>query len=555
MRHLSTIPQAEAFVADVMRGLVRPQVVISTTFSGEYSFDTDVVTASVGRFADVVTIESGDATRVLEDAPLHVRVFGGAARVFFSDGHVGQLRYPENHTVDDLISDVPMSLSLPARRRDPEIVTARIVRSDAATGVLAQLPDGDYVRVEAEGVANAYEHFAAGDEVPGVLRDSNLIVPQLPFDPASLPHGCVTLGLVTQVTQRRTSISVHPGIDDVVLRRRDVFLDPTDDDHVDEIVAVGDVLHVGVFWEEGGLRLSLVEVDGAVTPPPTLFPGGQPWLAEDDTAEDTDDDSEGDVVEAPVALHESVPVDSALAAQVAEEHRVLLDEMRRLRVEFRDVHKGVTALHSVVARSGAAPQPVKKSPDEARITRLEHDLHAAERSLQELRQAKVAADRARAEAERRARALEARAAGPSRSERRAAWASGHEWIRHEVLLAWVDRVDASEKQRLPLGDFAVGPDFEADLEALTDDQFGKAMRAVVDAVTGRAAQIDGRELHRLRSSDAGGAPYVTRSEDGADAYRCAIERGTPSARRLHYWKLPDGSIELARVREHDAIGM
>lgn len=61
-------------------------------------------------------------------------------------------------------------------------------------------------------------------------------------------------------------------------------------------------------------------------------------------------------------------------------------------------------------------------------------------------------------------------------------------------------------------------------------------------------------LHRLRVSDAGGSRYHTRP-DGAYAVRCAIERNTASARRLHYLVLPGGRIELARVDVHDVTAV
>jgi hypothetical protein len=39
--------------------------------------------------------------------------------------------------------------------------------------------------------------------------------------------------------------------------------------------------------------------------------------------------------------------------------------------------------------------------------------------------------------------------------------------------------------------------------------------------------------------------------DGAIAWRASLQVNTPSARRIHYWVLPSGQIELARVAAHD----
>lgn len=73
-----------------------------------------------------------------------------------------------------------------------------------------------------------------------------------------------------------------------------------------------------------------------------------------------------------------------------------------------------------------------------------------------------------------------------------------------------------------------------------------------EVLTGLAADIPGRELHRLRTGNGGGDPYRVRA-DGARAFRASLQVNTPSARRLHYWQLPNGQIELSRVVLHDDV--
>jgi hypothetical protein len=68
--------------------------------------------------------------------------------------------------------------------------------------------------------------------------------------------------------------------------------------------------------------------------------------------------------------------------------------------------------------------------------------------------------------------------------------------------------------------------------------------------SGRAADIPGLELHALRSSDGGGTPQRVRA-DGARAWRCSLQANTAAARRLHFWRMPDGGIELAKIVYHD----
>lgn len=76
----------------------------------------------------------------------------------------------------------------------------------------------------------------------------------------------------------------------------------------------------------------------------------------------------------------------------------------------------------------------------------------------------------------------------------------------------------------------------------------------MEVITGKASQSAGRELHQLRTDDAGGSPQRVR-EDRARAWRVSLQSNTPAARRLHYWVLSDGSIELAKAGVHDDIGI
>ena len=69
-------------------------------------------------------------------------------------------------------------------------------------------------------------------------------------------------------------------------------------------------------------------------------------------------------------------------------------------------------------------------------------------------------------------------------------------------------------------------------------------------MTGRNAIEHITEDHPLREGDETSKPEVVR-EDGAASRRAYIESHTPQSRRLHYWKLRDGSIELSRVGLHD----
>ncbi|KQO98889.1 hypothetical protein [Leifsonia sp. Leaf264] len=123
-------------------------------------------------------------------------------------------------------------------------------------------------------------------------------------------------------------------------------------------------------------------------------------------------------------------------------------------------------------------------------------------------------------------------------------------LRYAVTSAWAERVPSYEKDDYPLSDYIVGPAFSESIDTFDDGQRTKALRTIVDVITGRARTISGRNVHPLRTGEGGDDAPRTR-DDGAICYRANIETNTSSARRLHFWKLPDGTVELSRVVLHE----
>jgi len=200
-----------------------------------------------------------------------------------------------------------------------------------------------------------------------------------------------------------------------------------------------------------------------------------------------------------------------------------------------------------------------------RLVRLEEDMDALrrERDLADQRGRDTAGDfhQARAQAEHLRRQL--RRATVSAKRSKASQDSGpdlagilggqfidpEEQFDFELHLAWTLRVQPAEKAQFPLAPYSLGKDFLDSLDALQGVDRFKVLEVVVDVLTGRAADLPGRALHRRRATKAG--QYLTR-DDGALAWRVAIQRGTPSARRLHYWQLGQ-HIELDKVGVHDEV--
>ncbi|MGE0305963.1 MAG: hypothetical protein AB7N61_23235 [Acidimicrobiia bacterium] len=119
-----------------------------------------------------------------------------------------------------------------------------------------------------------------------------------------------------------------------------------------------------------------------------------------------------------------------------------------------------------------------------------------------------------------------------------------------MLTQWATRTLPSEQRDRPLPDFLIGPRFLDSLSRLEGIKEEKVADVVFEIVTGIAPQIPSREVHHLRTGSGGDDPVRIR-DDGAVAWRASLQVKTPSARRIHYWVLANGDVELARVTTHD----
>jgi len=143
----------------------------------------------------------------------------------------------------------------------------------------------------------------------------------------------------------------------------------------------------------------------------------------------------------------------------------------------------------------------------------------------------------------------------STRSRRDRWASNEDWFNEELRRVWISRYKPAEREQnyqLDLSKFSHGPMFFETVfnPDLTEDELRKAVRVIVDVVTGREADSRQSRVHSLRETDSPSSPQRTRS-DGSKAWRANIEDNTPQARRLHYWKSSNGQIELSKIAPHD----
>lgn len=127
-------------------------------------------------------------------------------------------------------------------------------------------------------------------------------------------------------------------------------------------------------------------------------------------------------------------------------------------------------------------------------------------------------------------------------------------LRYEIEQHWLHTSSKKERDRRPLAQYDVGPDFLDSLKTLQVVGRKAVLAAVVDVLTGQASAKNGRRVHRQRVGRGGGTMPLVRA-DGAIGWRCDIRSNTPAAPRLLWWVLSDGRIELAKAAVHDDHAM
>ncbi|MEW2012675.1 MULTISPECIES: hypothetical protein [Microbacterium] len=568
MRHIDSPGAARELGAEILSPRRRPLILISSDESGAFLYDPEHVEREIGTDVDVVTISTGDTTYALQSVlPEKANVYGGAARSYPPDFHSAPdwwrsaLRFPKHHSVEELIEDalaqVVTTIAAPVERA--RWARATVERVSGATGNVARLDDGERVMIVADRLtsqAALAEGLEVGSSVEGWLLGKDLSPEAERFNPDRLVDGSVTLARVVKVTDRRVNLMLHPLSPEYPLRRRDVI--PGVDDGENEDVSCADVVREGetvrtrVTRSAQGLALSLVNVDpeAVIVEPQSLLKGGPAWLQEGLHQEPK-------ALSAPAAVQapsepvvtvtspsdnpagpplSGLPFVGAVSARDLQEVR---DELAGLR--------GTIGRLGHELREGTDLETLDRLRDE--ITTLSAQLReerekSAERSLMIVRLTREVRD---------ARSVKTQVTHDSDTPRarQSLWPDRESWIREEIRRAWVQRVLAGEKHRYPLQEgFLVGPSFVSSLEILDDGQLDKMLRAAVYVLIRRAHEVPSLDLHELRSGMGGEDAPVVRA-DGAKSWRVAIEQKTASARRLHYWVLPGGKIELSRVGIHD----
>lgn len=603
-------------LADLLNGHSRRRPVAVVTIPAgqtEPWIDVDDLAHQAGRLADVYLMPTGAFTwefshRMSEGT----QVYGGAGRVY-PVGHEwtrdltkSPLRFAFNaadgeRATQDLISDMlrmaaAAGLLTTSSQSGARRVRGRVVQTVAGRGLVdigCPLPATIAEELTLEDVPITRllrpEQRVTGWRDP----ETNRVDVRASLRPASqalagYTVGEVVLAKVAMVRNGKAELVLYPKTSTpavtVAVLRADVTTNPQDD--LRTLMTVGEVIPARIVATGPKWALTLLDIDDdePIVPAPALLPGGPPWLVEDvDEPESTPAGASSapalpmpTSVSATPAIAPMAPAAAPTPEPPAQaEPRVsaprpspiLLDRNRQTAVATRqapptriaapapagapsqttqDLLLKIAALQAQVGQLTASEEAltihVRASGDE--LSQMRYLLDNAER-----RANKAEHDLKHARVRLRKAGTSKAAASPCPEPR---FADRELGFRHAVLTAWVSRLPPDEQLLRPLPDYAIGPRFLDSLDSLEGIKPEKVADVTFEVLSGLAADIPGRELHRLRAGNGGGDPYLVR-EDGAQAFRVSLQVNTPSARRLHYWQLSNGQIELSRVVLHDDV--
>lgn len=598
-----TTAEAARSLADLLNGNTRTRpVVVVTTPHGQDTpwIDIDDLADQVGDLAEVYLMPTGKHSWELSrNLPEMTQVYGGAGRVYplghewASDPRRPPLRFAygkeegaraTGQLIDDALRMATAaglfdSRSTARRTRRTGIVEAIVaerawVRFDGSLGLVPDALAFPGVPLE--------RCVTAGQRLTGLydptsrwfdVRESRL-TPEQALAPYAI--GDAVLAQVETVAADQATVFLHP-LTTTTLDREQVTSNDLDD--LRDLMTPGEVLVVRVTALAPHWRLSMLDIEDWEVPvaAAALFPGGPPWLVPAPESPEPAVDLLSDLVPPPFELPIEEPTEEA-AQEAGPESALdeppqpgptlpprpspaLLDRRRAGRPTPAPAEPALTAGSTPGSTAGATRSmsltisalkaqvaQLQRQRDELQpkasglsleVTHLKSDLHRAQAQVQHLEK-QLEHSRAK---------LRKTRTTPAETSR-VRFADREQGFRFLVEQAWATRIPPSEQAQCPLPRVVFGDLFLDSVEQLTGISAEKIADVVMEVLTGKAQQSAGRALHRLRVDEGGGSPQVVRS-DGARAWRANLQTNTPSARRLHYWELPDGTIELAKVGLHD----
>lgn len=489
-------------------GRLKPVVAVTTQPGGGPPWiDPRKLDEAIGAQADVVLLETGDATWELADAlPPRLDAYGGAVRVWWPgltpDAH------PYDHPLlfikspgdaaavfDKIVTQVR---SFDAERSTPApVVEARVTAVDAhhielaandSTGPLryADVPLADLARCLSVGTSLPARVVRNGGDGRPEFSVQGLLPTPWELIAAGLEVGHVILARVQNAVVFGAFVDVLPGAVGLVHKSE---VDWTFVHDVNEFVSRGQVVAVKILRldpEDRRMELSIKQVMGA-TPRdlPSLVPGGKPFAWEDSSPRAPSVAESDGTKEQSAHVADELEALARDRATLAEQNKQLREQNQALRKELR----GTQDRLDLVERRAGSESDTLSNP------------RAFVRS---------------------------------------------------VRIAYARMYEEDDRLRSPLLRMRVGPEFLDSLRELEGAELDKVVEVCAQVACDRAHENTSREVHQLHAGRAG-KPRV-RESDNAQAWRCALQVKSPSARRLHWWRLGGASgatIEFASVGVHD----
>lgn len=535
---IATAEQGAALATALQQqGRARPAVVISIAQGQSAPYvDADFVARELEGLCDVHLLQTPAASwEFARGLPEGRQVYGGASRVYsaaldwLDDRRASRLLFAYGPTQGKRVAEDLVSEAFAAVHRDEQLRprTARPASLLESSGVVkgcvgnralvtasaSSSPFPATIRPEliAPGIP-AERMFVEGQQLTGTLDPATNR-----FDPtpsrwpnadafAHVKADAILLAQVAKIGTVHVTVTLLPGFE---LRLPFEEFDP--DSTGQPLVTVGEIVTVYVALVTDGLpsAVSLLDADYAeMATLVSIFPGGPGWLVPEQLA--------------PAPAPEEPGVEDAEDVE-AGGRDVLAgldpsDPRAPLLSENRDLTRRLAKAKAQVARLEAEGATLRTQVRTARqkVKALEKETHGRRR------------------------------AGVGTAHFR----DPEEQFRWDVRRAWVERTTPDDKDRFPLGDYVIGPDFLKTLETTDGIDPAKVVEVVGDVVSGRIEQMPARGAHQLREGD-GAEDQVVLRHDGAKCWRIYLEQKVSQARRLHYWRLLDGRVELSSVRLHD----
>jgi len=577
----------------------KPVVVITVAAGqpGPY-IDAEAIVDAVNELAEVYLLPTGRITFALSDRlPERTQVYGGAGRVYpvdstwQSDPYAAPLRFAFGAAQGPVATDRLIADALGAVHAAGLSTKRAGATVQQVEGKVEALLAGSraWVRTVAGGDATIWQDllfpgipidraFQVGMQISGSLDveqcriDVSASLRKSGDALAGYAVGAVVLGRVLTLDNIAAIVEIYPGVR-IGMSATEVTGNPID--HLTTLMSVDEVLPVRVVARGGhdgrGWRLSMLDVEDSepILASPSLLPSGPPWLVMADVApeistavpriepvERIGPKEQTEQLEGPLVFAEpEAPMVAAPLPHPAIESRVTnggeVPKLFPLAVDDSGfLRRQIAELEGQLLRSRTSAQAVQIERDAFRGQTSE--LHARVQRLQlSAKKARTDLRNEKQKSQQLVKQLKsAKAEGNEDSNGSLLFKDPEKQFRFDVDVAYAHRISAEDKEIRPLRELRLGPDFLTSLTSIEGIDRGKVFDVVADILTDLVTELGSRDLHPLREGKGSAARDVIRHSDGARCMRVALQRRTPSARRLHYWKVGD-TIELSRVVKHD----